>query len=168
MKALKGAGPLSDHSSLCSGRDFTLVSRTSNRVCTRKSSVTKGKKGKPLTEQGNLVDETYTSVPEVSITVTAGCKGDGTGYWSATIEEEGRSYVLIGEGSNTTSHEMGLIATREALKRLEPSSRITLYCNNEYIINGCVAFSRGFQAHRELWKEIHKLLEDKELEAVKT
>ena len=116
-----------------------------------------------------------TSQPGTSL-VTVFCDGacsgnPGPGGWGAIVEASGERRELSGGQARTTNNQMELMALIEALKTVAPGTRVKIVTDSEYVSKGVTSWLKGWikngwktaskqpVKNRELWQELHALLQ---------
>ena len=106
----------------------------------------------------------------MTIHTDGGCRGNpGPGAWAAMIEVDGERREISGFEAQTTNNRMELTAAIRALEALEPSSRVRVFTDSEYLRNGITDWmsqwkSRGWKTskrkpvrNQDLWMRLDEL-----------
>lgn len=114
---------------------------------------------------------------EVEIYTDGACRGNpGPGGWGAILSAKGKKKELWGGELETTNNRMELSAAIEALKALRRSSRVTLYTDSTYMIQGITEWmpnwkKRGWKTsakkpvkNDDLWQELDRLVAKHEID----
>ena len=93
----------------------------------------------------------------------------GNGGWAAIIIEDGKIKKISGNEKNTTNNRMELLAPINALRKMNPSSQITIYTDSQYvklgitewikkwIINNWQTSKKEDVKNKDLWVELYNL-----------
>jgi ribonuclease HI len=106
---------------------------------------------------------------EITIHTDGGCwPNPGNGGWGAVIRmpDGTRTELYGGETGSSTNNRMELAAAIKALESLPKRSRVTLYSDSEYVVNGMNKWIDGWKQrrwttakkqpvrNRELWERL--------------
>ena len=117
------------------------------------------------------------------IYVDGACSGNpGPGGWAAVFsrDDETEDFHISGSEPQTTNSRMELEAVRQALAHTDEGDIIRIYSDSAYVVNCFIHKwyekwrARGWRtgsgkpiAHRDLWEEILRLVETRQVEFVK-
>ncbi|MHB8381972.1 MAG: ribonuclease H family protein [Candidatus Binataceae bacterium] len=83
------------------------------------------------------------------------CHGNpGRGGWGVVIiAPDGSRREISGHGGHTTNNQMELTAAIQALRAIQPGTRVILRSDSQYVIN---TMTRGWKrnANQELWRQL--------------
>ena len=83
------------------------------------------------------------------------CLGNpGTGGWAAIIIEPNGEREIVGCEKSTTNNRMELKAVIEALKEIEVNSKISLFSDSKYVIDGITKWIKNWKMND--WKSTNK------------
>ena len=83
------------------------------------------------------------------------CLGNpGTGGWAAIIIEPNGEREIVGCEKSTTNNRMELKAVIEALKEIEVNSKISLFSDSKYVIDGITKWIKNWKMND--WKTTNK------------
>lgn len=115
--------------------------------------------------------------PEVLVWTDGACSGNpGPGGWAVLLRSGDRERELSGGEALTTNNRMELRAAIEALRALRRPARVVLTTDSEYVRLGITEWlptwrARGWRTasgsavrNRELWEELHRVLEPHDVE----
>jgi ribonuclease HI len=92
---------------------------------------------------------------EVVIYTDGACSGNpGPGGWGVVLRWNGTQKELHGSDPQTTNNRMELMAAIQALEALNRPSRVTLYTDSTYVLNGITKWVAGWQ--RNGWRTAAK------------
>jgi ribonuclease HI len=107
---------------------------------------------------------------EVIIYTDGACKGNpGVGGWGAVLKYKDKNKKIYGYEVNTTNNRMELTATIKALGILKAKSKVVIYTDSKYVMNGITLWIDGWKKNKwrtsskkevkniDLWKLIDKL-----------
>ena len=115
---------------------------------------------------------TTDTLPEVHVFTDGACSGNpGPGGWAYILRhpDSGREKEVSGGEPGTTNNRMELLAVIEALKSLTKPSRVELWSDSQYVLNGLREWmdswkKKGWKRGRnqpvlnlDLWKELDAL-----------
>ncbi|MDQ3813276.1 MAG: ribonuclease HI [Armatimonadota bacterium] len=102
------------------------------------------------------------------------CAGNpGPGGWACIIEQNGTRRELSGGSARTTNNQMELQALIEGLKAVLPGTRVHIVTDSEYVAKGIKSWLNGWirngwktaskqpVKNRELWQQLHNLLQER-------
>ncbi|NLM98202.1 MAG: ribonuclease HI [Halanaerobiaceae bacterium] len=108
------------------------------------------------------------------------CSGNpGPGAYAAIIIQDGNESVISGYEAETTNNRMELKAVIEGLKKIPEGSKVYLYSDSNYVLQGLEEWIKGWKEkdwkttankkvkNQDLWKELDVLISKYELEYVK-
>tara|TARA_B100000029_G_scaffold511671_1_gene606346 strand:- start:927 stop:1358 length:432 start_codon:yes stop_codon:yes gene_type:complete len=93
----------------------------------------------------------------------------GNGGWAAIINNNGKIEKISGNEKNTTNNRMELLATINALKKIEPNNEIQIYTDSQYVKLGITEWINTWiknkwqtskkenVKNKDLWIELHDL-----------
>ena len=91
---------------------------------------------------------------KIEIYTDGACRGNpGPGGWGVLMISGTHSKSMHGGTPNTTNNRMELTAAIKALNTLKKSSKVTLFTDSKYVMD-------GINKYIEVWKEILKVDED--------
>ena len=92
---------------------------------------------------------------EVVIYTDGACSGNpGPGGWGVVLRWNGTQKELHGSDPQTTNNRMELMAAIQALEALNRPSRVTLYTDSTYVLNGITKWVAGWE--RNGWRTAAK------------
>ena len=107
---------------------------------------------------------------DVIIYTDGACKGNpGVGGWGAILEYKDKNKKIYGYDENTTNNRMELTAAIRALGVLKEKSKVIIYTDSKYVMNGITIWIDGWKKNNwktsnkkdvkniDLWKLIDKL-----------
>jgi len=107
---------------------------------------------------------------DVIIYTDGACKGNpGVGGWGAILEYKDINKKIYGYDENTTNNRMELTAAIRALDVLKEKSKVIIYTDSKYVMNGITIWISGWKKNNwktsskqevkniDLWKLIDKL-----------
>lgn len=102
------------------------------------------------------------------------CSGNpGKGGWGTIVEQNGARRELSGGSAQTTNNQMEIQAMIEGLKAVPPGTRVKIVTDSEYVAKGATQWIKGWirngwktaakqpVKNKELWQELHALLEQR-------
>jgi ribonuclease HI len=93
--------------------------------------------------------------PDVVIYTDGACKGNpGPGGWGAWLSSGSHEKELSGGEAQTTNQRMELTAAVEALSALTRPSRVVLYTDSRYVLDGITSWIYGWK--RNGWRNAAK------------
>ncbi len=112
------------------------------------------------------------SLSEALIWCDGACSGNpGRGGWGAIVQQNGARRELSGYSNETTNNQMELSALIAALKDVQPGTPVKIVTDSEYVVKGATLWVKGWirngwktaskapVKNRELWQELHALLQ---------
>ena len=109
----------------------------------------------------------------ITIYTDGSCLGNpGSGGWAAIIFTNGKKITIKGSKKNTTNNQMELLAPIKALKKIPFGEKIEIFTDSKYLKlgitewilkwknNGWKTSNKSKVKNLELWKELHKLVEN--------
>jgi len=109
----------------------------------------------------------------IKIYTDGSCLGNpGSGGWAAIIFTNGKKITIKGSKKNTTNNQMELLAPIKALKKIPFGEKIEIFTDSKYLKlgitewilkwknNGWKTSNKNKVKNLELWKELHKLVEN--------
>jgi len=105
----------------------------------------------------------------VTIYTDGACSGNpGPGGWAAVLLSGDHRKEISGAARHTTNNIMELTAAIQALRQLRAPSRVTLFSDSRYLVQGMTEWlpnwirkgwrrPGGTVANRTLWEELHRL-----------
>ena len=109
----------------------------------------------------------------IKIYTDGSCLGNpGSGGWAAIIFMYGKKITIKGSKKNTTNNQMELLAPIKALKKIPFGEKIEIFTDSKYLKlgitewilkwknNGWKTSNKSKVKNLELWKELHKLVEN--------
>ena len=109
----------------------------------------------------------------IKIYTDGSCLGNpGSGGWAAIILINGKKITIKGSKKNTTNNQMELLAPIKALKKIPFGEKIEIFTDSKYLKlgitewilkwknNGWKTSNKSKVKNLELWKELHKLVEN--------
>jgi len=119
------------------------------------------------------------SLPKVEIYTDGACSGNpGPGGWGVYMLSGAHKKELCGGESETTNNRMEMMAVIEALNALKKRSKVTLYTDSKYVMQGITEWMEGWKAknwktaakkpvkNQDLWQEIDKAIQNHDIELV--
>ncbi len=113
-----------------------------------------------------------TNLSEATIWCDGACSGNpGPGGWGTIVEQNGARRELSGGLGKTTNNQMELQGMIEGLKVLSPGTRVKIVTDSEYVCKGATTWIKGWirngwktaskqpVKNKELWQELHELLQ---------
>ena len=107
---------------------------------------------------------------DVIIYTDGACKGNpGVGGWGAILEYKDKNKKIYGYDENTTNNRMELTAAIRALDVLKEKSKVIIYTDSKYVMNGITIWIDSWKKNNwktsnkkevkniDLWKLIDKL-----------
>ena len=92
---------------------------------------------------------------EVVIYTDGACsRNPGPGGWGVVLRWNGTQKELHGSDPQTTNNRMELMAAIQALEALNRPSRVTLYTDSTYVLNGITKWVAGWE--RNGWRTAAK------------
>ncbi len=83
------------------------------------------------------------------------CSGNpGPGGWGALLRWNGHEKEISGGDGDTTNNRMEMMAVIQALETLKKSSRVEIYTDSKYVMDGATKWMAGWKAKG--WKGAHK------------
>ncbi len=96
-----------------------------------------------------------TSPPRVEIFTDGACRGNpGPGGWAAVLRSGGHEKEISGGELATTNNRMELTAAIKGLEALKKRSRVTLYTDSRYVMDGLQLWLPRWKANG--WKTSDK------------
>ncbi len=108
--------------------------------------------------------------PQIIIYTDGACTGNpGPGGWGALLTKGERQLELSGGEKSTTNNRMELQAAIEGLKALKRPSKVVLFSDSRYLINGITTWIHSWKRNNwqrrpsgavknvDLWQEIDRL-----------
>ena len=96
-----------------------------------------------------------TSPPRVEIFTDGACRGNpGPGGWAAILRSGGHEKEIFGGEDATTNNRMELTAAIKGLEALKKRSRVTLYTDSRYVMDGLQLWLPRWKANG--WKTADK------------
>lgn len=99
------------------------------------------------------------------------CSGNpGPGGWGSIVERDGVREELSGSRPRTTNNQMELQALIEALRSVQPGTRVEIVTDSEYVTKGITSWMKGWirngwktaskqpVKNQEYWEELNELL----------
>tara|TARA_B100001245_G_C22689893_1_gene336700 strand:- start:113 stop:538 length:426 start_codon:yes stop_codon:yes gene_type:complete len=109
----------------------------------------------------------------IKIYTDGSCLGNpGSGGWAAIIFTNGKKITIKGSKKNTTNNQMELLAPLKALKKIPFGEKVEIFTDSKYLKlgitewilkwknNGWKTSNKSKVKNLELWKELHKLVEN--------
>ena len=109
----------------------------------------------------------------IKIYTDGSCLGNpGSGGWAAIIFMNGKKITIKGSKKNTTNNQMELLAPIKALKKIPFGQKVEIFTDSKYLKlgitewilkwknNGWKTSNKSKVKNLELWKELHKLVEN--------
>lgn len=91
----------------------------------------------------------------VEIYTDGACSGNpGPGGWGALLRCDGHEKELNGGEAETTNNRMEMMAVIEALGALKKRSKVSLYTDSKYVMQGITEWMDGWKARN--WKTASK------------
>lgn len=100
------------------------------------------------------------------------CSGNpGPGGWGTIVEQDGARRELSGGKLATTNNQMELMGLIEGLKAVPEGSSVRVITDSEYVAKGVTSWLKGWirngwktaskqpVKNKELWQELHALLQ---------
>ncbi len=93
----------------------------------------------------------------------------GNGGWAAIINENDEKKIISGNEKNTTNNRMELLAPINALRGIQPGSKIKIYTDSQYVKNGITEWINTWLnnkwktskkedvKNKDLWIELYNL-----------
>ncbi len=102
------------------------------------------------------------------------CSGNpGPGGWGTLVDQNGARRELSGGNPLTTNNQMELQAMIEGLKAVSPGTQVKIVTDSEYVNKGATLWIKGWirngwktaskqpVKNKELWQELHALLQQR-------
>lgn len=112
----------------------------------------------------------------VEIYTDGACSGNpGPGGWGAILRSGAHEKELFGGEKETTNNRMEMMAVIEALSALKQKSRVDLYTDSKYVMDGITQWMPGWKAkgwktankkpvkNQDLWQRIDSLVQAHEV-----
>jgi len=91
----------------------------------------------------------------VIIYTDGACKGNpGVGGWGAILKYKDKNKKIYGYDGNTTNNRMELTAAIKALDVLKEKSKVVLYTDSKYVMNGITIWIDNWKKNN--WKTSNK------------
>ena len=103
----------------------------------------------------------------VEIYTDGACSGNpGPGGWGALLRYNGHEKELCGGEEETTNNRMEMMAVIKALEALNKSSKVNIYTDSKYVMDGITKWMEGWKdrgwktaakkpvKNKDLWQEI--------------
>lgn len=113
----------------------------------------------------------------VEIYTDGACSGNpGPGGWGALLRYNGNEKELCGGEGDTTNNRMEMMAVIKALEALKKRSKVKLYTDSKYVMQGITEWIEGWKAkgwktaakkpvkNKDLWQEIDALVDQHDVE----
>ncbi len=107
----------------------------------------------------------------IEIYTDGACSGNpGPGGWGAILRSAGHEKELYGGEADTTNNRMEMMAVIKALEALKTRSKVALYTDSKYVMDGATQWLKGWKAkkwktasnhpvkNQDLWRQIDALL----------
>ncbi len=107
----------------------------------------------------------------VEIYTDGACSGNpGPGGWGAILRYKGTEKELFGGEAETTNNRMEMMAVIKALEALKKRSKVEIYTDSKYVMQGVTEWMDGWKArgwktankdpvkNQDLWMEIDALV----------
>ena len=92
---------------------------------------------------------------EIIIYTDGACKGNpGVGGWGAILKYKDKNKKIYGYEVNTTNNRMELTATIKALGILKAKSKVVIYTDSKYVMNGITLWIDGWKKNK--WRTSSK------------
>lgn len=108
----------------------------------------------------------------ITIYTDGACSGNpGPGGWGALLMWNGHEKELCGGEEETTNNRMEMTAVIKALEALKEPSKVELYTDSKYVMQGITEWMKGWKAkgwktaskkpvkNVDLWQEIDALVQ---------
>ncbi len=108
----------------------------------------------------------------IEIFTDGACSGNpGPGGWGAILRYKGHEKELSGGDEETTNNRMEMMAVIEALKAINRSSKIDIYTDSKYVMDGITKWLDGWKSkgwktaskkpvkNKDLWQEMDSLIQ---------
>jgi len=117
-------------------------------------------------------------LPVVHLFTDGACSGNpGPGGWAYILRdpETGREKEMTGGDRETTNNRMEMLAVIEALRSLKRRSRVELWSDSQYVINGLREWMDGWKKkgwkrsgkqpvlNLDLWQELDRLRDEHDI-----
>ncbi len=104
----------------------------------------------------------------IKVYTDGGCKPNpGKGGWAFIILMEDKiCYKKSGGDSKTTNNIMELTAVYKALKKLPEITKLSIYCDSQYVTD-CATGKKKTHKNLELWEKYDKYSADKDITWIK-
>ncbi len=90
-------------------------------------------------------------LPKVEIWSDGACTGNpGPGGWAAILRSGAYEKVISGGEIDTTNNRMEIMAALEALRQLKRASKVTIYTDSTYLMQGATEWMPNWKARG--WK----------------
>ena len=113
----------------------------------------------------------------VEIYTDGACSGNpGPGGWGVLLRYNGNEKELCGGEHDTTNNRMEMMAVIKALEALKKRSKVKLYTDSKYVMQGITEWIEGWKAkgwktaakkpvkNKDLWQEIDVLVDQHDVE----
>ena len=99
----------------------------------------------------------------------------GNGGWAAIINDNGKILKISGSEKNTTNNKMELVATINALKKINKNEKVELYTDSKYVKLGITEWIHKWTKNdwqtskkenvknKDLWVELYTLTKSFEI-----
>ncbi len=107
----------------------------------------------------------------IEIYTDGACSGNpGPGGWGALMRSGAHEKEIYGGEAETTNNRMEMMAVIEALKSLKKRSKVTLYTDSKYVLQGATEWLDGWKAkgwktaskkpvkNKDLWQQIDEFV----------
>jgi ribonuclease HI len=114
------------------------------------------------------------SLSEAVIYCDGACSGNpGPGGWGTIVDQNGARRELSGGSPKATNNQMEIQAMIEGLKAVPAGTRVKIITDSEYVAKGATTWIKGWirngwktaskapVKNKELWQELHALLESR-------
>ena len=115
----------------------------------------------------------------IEIYTDGACKGNpGVGGWGALLRYKTREKEIFGGEVETTNNRMELSAVIQALTLVKKPSKIKLYTDSQYVVQGITEWMENWQRrgwrtsgnkpvkNADLWRNLNSLVDKHEIEWV--
>lgn len=119
------------------------------------------------------------SLPKIEIYTDGACSGNpGPGGWGAYLLSGTHKKEMFGGELDTTNNRMEMMAVIKGLEALKKRSKVTLYTDSKYVMQGITEWMEGWKAknwktaakkpvkNQDLWQEIDRVIQKHDIEFI--
>lgn len=121
----------------------------------------------------------FVSLPKIEIYTDGACSGNpGPGGWGAYLLSGTHKKEMFGGELDTTNNRMEMMAVIKGLEALKKRSKVTLYTDSKYVMQGITEWMEGWKAknwktaakkpvkNQDLWQEIDRVIQKHDIEFI--